>query len=342
MGEWNLKTEEKKPLFTADTQKMQDDILEYICSDIRTILKKAIIKKGYGFEEIRMRAGKPLLVEDYSGSSYVTRQGCLSKSPVDCLIVTQDQIMRTLSLMSENSVYAYQDEIKNGFITLKGGHRVGIAGKAVMDGQAVKNIKDVSSLNIRISKEIKGCSDTVINFIHNEKCGVFNTLIISPPQCGKTTMLRDIALKLSNGEPQYGITGIKVGIIDERSEIAACYKGIPQYDVGIRTDVLDSCPKTVGMLMMLRSMSPRVIITDEIGNKGDRDAILQVLNAGIKVITSVHGYDMSELKCRKEIRDILEEKIFERLVILDNSKGPGTVRKIMDGLTMEVLFENDA
>lgn len=136
---------------------------------------------------------------------------------------------------------------------------------------------------------------------------------------------------LSNGLHESIFKGVKVGIVDERSEIAACFKGIPQNDVGIRTDVLDGCPKTIGMDMLIRSMSPKVVITDEIGNDGDRDAIQRVLNAGVKIIASAHGYNVSELKSRREVLGLLQEKVFDKLIVLGNSKGPGTIVEVVDG-----------
>jgi stage III sporulation protein AA len=252
-------------------------------------------------------------------------------------ILTQYEIIRTLELMSENSIYAYQDEIKCGFITLRGGHRIGITGKAVMEGSSIRNIKDISALNIRVSREVPGCAEKLMRYVTNRGNQVFNTLIISPPQCGKTTMLRDMARLLSDGMQEPCFDGIKVGIIDERSEIAACYRGVPQNCVGMRTDVLDSCPKRIGIDIMLRSMSPKVIITDEIGNQGDKDAIMRVVNAGVKIITSAHGYNISEMQSRQEVISLIEGKVFERYIVLSNSKGPGTVEEVVDGTNMKVL-----
>ncbi len=182
-----------------------------------------------------------------------------------------------------------------------------------------------------------GCAGRIMRYLVKGSSGVYNTLIISPPQCGKTTLLRDIARSLSDGMPELAFQGVKVGIVDERSELAACYKGLPQNDVGLRTDVLDGCLKSLGMTMMIRSMSPSVIITDEIGCEGDREAVLGVLNAGIKIITSAHGYNISELKSRREVLRLIEDKVFERYVVLGSSRGPGTLTEIVDGSTMKVL-----
>lgn len=314
------------------------EIMQFIPDDLKSVLVKALLHENIEIEEIRMRAGKPIMLHNYNGDWFVSSDGCFTERVLNSCIVTQEHLVKTLSLMSENSIYAYQDEIKNGYITLKGGHRVGISGRTVMDGSNVKNIKDISGLNIRISKEIYGCSHKIIKYISDSKGGIYNTLIISPPQCGKTTILRDIARCLSDGYEEAGIKGMKVGIVDERSELAGCCKGIPQYRVGVRTDVLDGCPKSVGMIMMLRAMSPHVIVTDEIGGTGDKEAVLQVINAGIKIITSAHGYNISELKTRREVLSLLDENVFERFIVLSGSKGPGTVEEVIDGVSMKALM----
>jgi stage III sporulation protein AA len=312
------------------------DIAPVLCSRLSELLLNSDLERLDLLEEIRLRADKPLMLQNYCSDWFISHDGKLCDSPQNAVIVKQDDIARTLELMSENSIYAFQDEIRNGYITIKGGHRIGISGRAVMEGQCVKNIRDVSGLNIRISNQVLGCSRSIINFLLN-RGSVLNTLLISPPQCGKTTMLRDIARSLSDGIPELDFKGVKVGIVDERSEIAACIKGVPQNQVGCRTDVLDGCPKRIGMSMMIRSMSPKVIITDEIGGEGDRDAVLGVINAGVKIVASAHGYNISELKSRREVLRLMEEKVFERYLVLDSSRGPGTLAEVVDGYTMKAM-----
>lgn len=319
------------------TDRFGRDIMPLLPQRVMSIIGKINFDKLESLEEIRMRAGKPLMLQNYRNEWFVEIDGTLKNSPFRPFNVEQQDIQKALEIMSDNSIYAYQDEIRNGYITLRGGHRVGLTGKVVMEGCNVRNIRDISSINVRLSGEVQGCSEKIIKHLFSKNGSINNTLIISPPQCGKTTILRDIARVLSNGLPEAGLKGVKVGIVDERSEIASCFRGVPQNDVGIRTDVLDGCPKTIGMDMMIRSMSPRVIITDEIGNEGDREAIQRVLNAGIKIITSAHGYNISELKSRREVLSLLEEKVFDRLIVLGNSKGPGTLVEVIDGATMRLL-----
>jgi stage III sporulation protein AA len=311
--------------------------LPLISARVSAAISGALICGLEPLEEIRLRAGKPLVLQNWFREWFIGSDGLPSPKPSGSFIVTQQDIRATLELMSENSIYAYQDEIKNGFITIRGGHRVGLAGRAVLDGGSIKNIKDISGLNIRISNQVIGCSSKVLRYLIRNSADIYNTLIISPPQCGKTTILRDIARNISNGVPELGFKGVKVAIVDERSEIAASLKGVPQNDVGLRTDVLDGCPKSIGMKMMIRSMSPKVIITDEIGNDGDREAVHNVLNAGVRIITTAHGYNISELKSRREVLMLMEDKVFERYIVLDDSKGPGTLAEVVDGTEMKVI-----
>jgi stage III sporulation protein AA len=319
MEECMLETYEKAVFIKMSINSHINHVIQYINHEIAGVVLNTVNKIYRPIEEIRMRVGKPLMLNYHTGDYIIDR------------IINHEHITSTLAMMSENSVYAYQDEIKNGYITLKGGHRVGICGKVVLEGDLIKNIRDISGLNIRICREVVGCSRKLIPHIFGSNNEILNTLIISPPSCGKTTMLRDIARNISNGIPEAGIMGMKVCIVDERSEIAACYRGVSQCDVGIRTDVLDGCPKSLGMAIVLRSMSPQVIITDEIGCSGDSDAVMKVINAGVKIITSAHGYNITELKSRKEVLNLLVQGVFEKIIVLDNSEGPGTIKEIIDG-----------
>ena len=331
-------TKENQVFKMDEINNFERDILRFVSQDLRNIIRKVSVKDLMSTEEIRFRVNRPVMIQNSRGSFFLSGVGDLTSSDVGVVFVTQEQIIKTLELISENSIYAFQDEIRNGFITLKGGHRVGITGRAVLDGADIKNIKDISGLNIRISREVKGCSSKILKHIVQGENDVYNTLIVSPPKCGKTTILRDLARNISDGVDEMELKGLKVGIVDERSEIAACFKGSPQKHVGIRTDVLDACPKQLGISMMLRSMSPDVIITDEIGSNGDKEALMQVINAGVKIITTAHGFNISELKLRKEVLSMMEEKVFERLVVLSCANGPGTIEEVIDGISMKFLY----
>lgn len=287
-------------------------------------------------EEIRFRSNKPIIITGGFGELFLNGDG-IAGILNNLYHITPQEIFEIFGSMCENSIYAVQEELRNGFITIKGGHRIGLTGQVVLEEKRIKNIKHLSGLNIRISRQIKGVADNLISHLIFDN-SIFHTLIISPPQCGKTTLIRDIARQISSGIKRYNFNGIKVGIVDERSEIAACYKGVPQNDVGIRTDVLDCCPKSKGMIMLLRSMSPQVIVTDELGSAEDKDAVIQVINAGIKLITSIHGSCIEEVSIRPEISEIFEKNFFERIIVLSNRNGPGTIEEIIDGKSKQNLL----
>lgn len=318
---------------------LERSLLPFLPKVLSSSLRKLSQEFLHNLEEIRLRADKPVVLCTGEGQFFIGNNGELQRHSLNTIILSSIDIHKALEMMCEFSVYAFEEDIKNGFLTLKGGHRIGISGRTVTEKGIIKTIKDISSLNIRISKEILGCAGKVIKYIIRDRKSIYNTLLISPPKCGKTTMLRDITRILGDGNRELGFDAIKVSLIDERSEIAACYKGVPQNHVGYSTDVLDACPKQEGMLMMLRSMSPQVIVTDEIGSTGDYEAILKIYNAGVSLITSAHGYNISEMKSRQEVLRLIESNFFDRFIVLDNSKGPGTIKEIVDGNTMEVIYK---
>lgn len=307
------------------------DILPVLPGKLRELVTELPGEILEQLEEIRLRHGKPLMVGLTREDVIVTDTGQPSSVPEFGYTVTDKDLQRTVQLISCSSVYAFEEEIKNGFITIRGGHRVGISGKVTVDRGKVRTIKHISSLNIRIAREVTGAADLVMPYLIDPVSKEFqHTLIISPPRCGKTTLLRDIIRQLSMGVPKLDFKGCTVGVVDERSEIAGCFNGLPQKDVGIRTDVLDGCPKAEGMIMLIRAMSPRIIATDEIGKGEDATALEEALNAGIKVLTTAHGRDREEVFQRPVLKYIMEQGFFQRLVVLGRSRGVGTVEEITD------------
>lgn len=286
---------------------------------IRENLENLNLDTNY-LNEIRLRTNMPLILK-YSGKEYMLdEKGNMSDKTDKPLLMRQKDIRETMEYIANYSLYAFEEEIKQGFLTIMGGHRVGISGKTIIENGFIKSIKYISSVNIRVSHEIKGCSSKALQYIVNNQ-EIYNTLIISPPGCGKTTLLRDLIRNISNGWGS--IKGRTVGVVDERSEIGSCYMGIPQNDVGIRTDVLDCCPKNEGMLMLIRSMAPEVLAIDEIGGKREIDSIRYAMNCGCKMIATVHGNSYQEIVKKNE-------NIFERYIILDKSKGTGTISTVYD------------
>lgn len=267
-------------------------------------------------EEIRVRVSRPL---------EISAKGIVKYFPY---IVGVEDAVHLLNKISHFSIYALEEELKRGYITIEGGHRVGLAGKVILEDGKVKAIRDVSSFNIRIAREKIGIADSIITSLYDGRW--FHTMIIGPPQTGKTTLLRDIARIISSGDKNGKFPAAKVGIVDERSEIAGCVSGIPQMSFGPRVDVMDACPKVEGMMMMIRSMSPEVLIVDEIGRKEDSEAILEAVNAGIKLMMTTHGESLEEIRNRPSLRRILDEQIFQRFIILSRQDGPGTVTRIED------------
>ncbi|WFA09688.1 stage III sporulation protein AA [Tissierella sp. Yu-01] len=320
--------------------KIFDSVIENFTLDIKHSLSSLPDSFKDNIEEVRLRINAPLSIYVKGRDYFVTNEGKVTDNPKKGMTMDFDQLNKTFQIVCNYSIYALSEEIKNGFITIRGGHRVGIGGKIIYGNMDIETIKNISSLNFRIAREKKGISNGIIKYLMKDQ-EFLNTLIISPPQCGKTTLLRDIIRNLSNGMKDYNIRGHKIGLVDERSEIAGVYNGIPQKDVGMRTDILDSCKKSLGIMMLIRAMSPEIIAVDEIGSVNDVEAIEDATRAGIKLIATIHGYSIDDIKGRKALQNIFNEKIFKRYIILDNSKGVGTIKEIMDSNTLKNLLRKE-
>ena len=268
-------------------------------------------------EEIRIRVGRPLEVMAGRRVHYGIRP------------VIREEAEIFMNKISQFSFYMLDEELKRGYITIKGGHRVGIAGKVILENGYVKGIREVTFFNIRIARQKKGLAEGWIPYLYQGRW--LSTLVIGPPQSGKTTFLRDLARIASAGSERNRIDPKKVGIIDERSEIAGCVHGVPQMEFGIRVDVLDSCPKAEGMMMMIRSMSPDILVADEIGRKEDKDAVMEAVNAGTALFITAHGHSFEDILSRPSMKVIVTEARFERIIELERLDKPGCVAKVRDG-----------
>lgn len=275
------------------------DIFNFFPQRIVEVLKRYITSSNYNFlEEIRIRINRPIVIK-YNMNFEI----------LDYVIKTDD-IQKIMQYITENSVYSYQNQICEGFITLKGGHRVGISGNVAMENGKVKNINYIFSLNFRIAKQIIGASKKILNKVYNDGI-IYNTLIVSPPGGGKTTILRDLIRVLSSYKT--------IGVVDERGEIAAMYKDNLQNDLGLNVDVLNNIKKSIGIKMLIRSMSPDLICADEIGTKEDIEAIKYAVTSGVNGVFTAHGETINKINQNPILKDLIEDKLIDQIIMLDKN-----------------------
>ena len=298
------------------------EIIEYFPIEIKDVMSKIPKEIIFMAQEIRLRVNKPIMINCSQNIYFVTKLGmvtsCMDANLVD---INQQEILEIFKKMCDYSIYSYQSEIKNGFITIKGGHRVGICGTAVLSNEDIVGIRDISSMNIRIAKQVYIENSDFISAIGDGNEG---TLLVGPPACGKTTLLREIARTLSNGSLGYMK---KVVIVDERGELSSMYLGVAQNDLGF-CDVLNLYPKGDGIIQAIRSLSPEVIICDEIGNKEDVLALKSGLNAGVCVISSIHAGSINEFVKRKSAQRLVDTGAFKNIDMMKDKSNPGSVEKI--------------
>jgi stage III sporulation protein AA len=300
-------------------------------------------------EEIRLRVGQPLMIiGDSRTLIWKARTWQIATDAAYSLVAAADVLQSqdlemVFDRVCQGSLYALEEELKNGFLTVPGGHRLGFSGRAVLVEGQLQTLKDIRFMNLRIARQVKHCLHELLPFLTCEGRWL-SSLIISPPLGGKTTILRELVRLASSGigviEGYHGkpIGGMNVSLVDERSELAGSYLGAPQFDLGPRTDVLDGCPKAQGMMLMIRSMAPQILAVDEIGRSQDFEALYHALACGIIVFATIHGIDISDIYQRPGWQKLIESKLFQRILVL---KGYGSQRQkpiIYDGVNLERIY----
>ena len=326
----------------AKTEKgLKQEIVNLFPVRLRQILE-ALPLDFARLEEIRMRCGQPILFRIAGKEMGITGSGDLTELGSSGKLdnweklekIREKELKDTLEIMGGFSLYAAEEELRQGFFTVRGGHRIGVAGRVILKDRQITGLKAASFLNVRVAHEIKGCADQVLPFLYVN--GKFvSTLIVSPPGCGKTTLLRDLIRQVSDGSSQKAgkcsFAGVNVGVADERSELGACYQGVPQNDLGMRTDVLDGCPKAEGMQLLIRSMSPAVVAVDELGKEEDFRAVESVIHCGCTLLATAHGNSLEDIMEQPFFQKLKNMQIFERYIILGRQNRNGRIVQILDG-----------
>lgn len=306
---------------------MQDEFYHILAVSLQNVLVKSNINRSF-LQELRLRVGRPLLLRLRDKEYFLTKEGGLTLRPEDGIVVTADVLKETMEYVSRYSLYAYGEELRQGFLTVRGGHRIGFSGQMMKEREGAGKITHIQFINIRVAHEIRDCALPLLPFVYDQK-KFLNTLLVSAPGGGKTTMLRDLIRLLSDGN-SYG-TGQTIGVVDERSELGACHMGAPQNDLGLRTDILDGCKKAEGMIVLVRSMAPKIIAVDELGSREDVEALSFAATCGVGVLASVHGNGYEEVEAKPAFAPLLQQGLFKRIVVLVSEPKAGTIAAVLDG-----------
>ena len=272
--------------------------------------------------EIRLRLNKPIILNVANTIYGINEEGlCQHNKGIKA---TKQIIDKIVSLASENSVYAVDNELRCGYVTAKDGLRIGVAGEFVDNKGLINSVKNIMSINIRIPHNVLGCSNVIMPYIIDDKT-IFNTLILSPPGLGKTTLLRDIVINFSNLKGYLNCL-----VIDERYEIAGKAEINSTFDLGYNVDVLYGGNKSYSIICGIKSLAPNIIFTDEIGTEKDAQSIVYAKNCGVNVIATMHAKSLNEFCDKEELSLLFKKKVFDRFIILSNRKGIGTIEGVYD------------
>lgn len=317
-------------------------LLTLLPPGIRRVLQEASPSLRAELRELRIRLDRPLVGVVANAAVYIHPSGRPCPDPREAYRVGEDDVHSFLTAITRSSVYAHERELREGFITLRGGHRVGLTGQAIMDGSQLRTLRHVSGFNVRIARQVRGAAAPLLPHLVLPSGRIAHTLLVSPPGCGKTTVLRDLTRLLSESRaaplhpqqprhPRPGEGGASSGpgwqvtVVDERSELAAVWEGRPQLDVGPNTDVLDGMPKALAIPLALRALAPEVVVTDEIGGAEDLAALAELQRCGVSVVATAHGDALQPVLERVGPSRGLH---WQRLVLLSDRRGPGTIEKI--------------
>lgn len=286
-------------------------------------LVEALDKLTYSkLYEVRLRSERAVSV-NFGGKYYYLSEGGLTDSAQRAVTVSAQAVKEIVLRAAEFSMYAVNDDICQGFLTIEGGIRIGVAGETVFDLKQIRTVKNYNALNIRMPHEVIGCADRVTRYLQGIR--IKSALYISPPGAGKTTLLRDTARILSSGSKIYNVL-----LVDERNEIAAAQAGKNTLNVGVNCDVISGSTKKYAFSRAVRAMRPDIIVTDELIDAEDAAAVRFAVASGVTVIASVHAQNHTRISDKNEMRALVEAKVFERYVDLSDAHGPGTVDGIFD------------
>lgn len=315
-----------------------DQAISYIAPRLRVQFSTIAAGKKAEIREIRLRCDQPLSLILGQRSVFLKPNGQLVGRPEEGVIYTREEdLQETFQCGCGYSVHSCEQQVLAGFLTLRGGHRMGLCGTAVYSGGILTGVRDISSLNIRIAREHPKVASKLLQRFYSGK-SLPSVLICGEPLSGKTTLLRDIVYHLS-----IGFSGVchKVAVVDERGELGGTYEGKAQLALGPCTDVLNGYPKGKGMNIALRTLSPDLIVCDEIGESDEADAILQSANAGVSILATAHTRDLSSLLYRVQIRRLIEEQVFDYYVQLTGQEHPGKIHQILSAGELYAQMERN-